>query len=189
MCRRLHLRFRLRQSNENLKRRLGIKDAMNYFRETEATKRQPSLKPIFEGVKVYVAKNLLNDQVKLYQIVASLGGDFSWTHSEDWTHFIYKGKLSDANKELEVAKQQGETIVRPSWLYDCQKQVKHVDEHQHLISNLTSMITATTVETLQKMSSIESDANFITCNGDESENRLEEPKEHECMSHENNSKI
>jgi hypothetical protein len=210
------------ESNENLKRRLGIKDAMNYFNEIEASPRQQDranalstanhraveepvshdrapasstqpVKRILRGVKVYVCKNLLKDQVDLYQIVESLGGDFSWTYSEDCTHFIYNGKLSDANKELKVAKDEAKIVVRPSWLYDCQKQVKHVDEHQHLISNRTSMIKANTVESMQKMSSVESDVNYKTCNEmsdvAESESRLEELKEDECMDHENNSKI
>ena len=56
---------------------------MSYFRETEATKRQPSLKQIFEGVKVYVCKNLLMNQVEMYEIVQDLGGDFRWNYSEE----------------------------------------------------------------------------------------------------------
>lgn len=100
-------------------------------------------KQILKGVRVYVCQNLLEKQIDLFKIVDSLGGDHSWFYCQGCTHFIYNGELSDDNKELKVAKDEGKIIVRPSWLYECQKQGNHVDEHEHFISNQTSMICET----------------------------------------------
>jgi hypothetical protein len=74
--------------------------------------------------------------VEYYDLVVHLGGQFLWNYNSSCTHFVYMGKLSDENdNELNLAKRENKCIVSPSWLYDCQRQNKHVCESLHLIAN------------------------------------------------------
>ncbi len=85
-------------------------------------------KTILNNIKVYVSNKLVKYQSELYKKVENLGGDFVWTFSDEFTHFIYQGRLTDNNNELKIAREKNKIIVTPQWLDECEQQNKRVKE-------------------------------------------------------------
>lgn len=88
---------------------------------------------VLKSCKVYVSRKLAKIQTDLYKIVESLGGDFCWTYNSDVTHFIYSGDIGDNVKELKIAIQDQKLIVLPDWIYACNENQTHLDEHGYLL--------------------------------------------------------
>jgi hypothetical protein len=92
-------------------------------------------KTILNNIKVYVSKKLVKYQSEFYKKVESLGGDFVWTFDDEFTHFIYQGRLNDNNNELQAALEMNRIIVSPEWLDECEKQNTRVNEHLFELPN------------------------------------------------------
>jgi hypothetical protein len=60
--------------------------------------------------------------------------EFLWTYDDTCTHFIYPGKLADADKELQVAKEGLKVILSADWLFECKEEV---DEALFLVGGST----------------------------------------------------
>jgi hypothetical protein len=95
---------------------------------------QPPKKQILKNVHVYVCKRFQKEQVKFYDLVVELGGNFLWNYNAACTHFIYTGRIDDDNdNELKTAKRESKIIVAPEWLSECKSQNVRVNEALYLI--------------------------------------------------------
>ncbi|XP_074911245.1 DNA topoisomerase 2-binding protein 1 isoform X2 [Buteo buteo] len=84
-------------------------------------------KPLADVV-IYVSKKLTKKQSELNALAASLGADYRWCLDETVTHFIYKGRQNDNNKEYKSVKERGIHIVSEHWLLESAQEYKRLPE-------------------------------------------------------------
>jgi len=95
---------------------------------------------------IYVSRKLVKQQTELGNIAQSLGAEFLWTYDDSCTHFIYAGKLTDTNKELKVAREQGKVILNASWLYECKEKGEMVDVSAYLLGGMSGPVAGKEIE-------------------------------------------
>ncbi|XP_010560342.1 PREDICTED: DNA topoisomerase 2-binding protein 1 [Haliaeetus leucocephalus] len=84
-------------------------------------------KPLADVV-IYVSKKLSKKQSELNALAASLGADYRWCLDETVTHFIYKGRQNDNNKEYKSVRERGIHIVSEHWLLESAQEYKRLPE-------------------------------------------------------------
>lgn len=74
---------------------------------------------IFDGLVISLASKLHKEFSHLSKVVTAHGGEFRWTYDKACTHFLFRGRLKDKNKEFCTATKDKKIIVSPFWIESC----------------------------------------------------------------------
>lgn len=81
--------------------------------------KQHMVSKIFDGLVISLAAKLHKEFSNLSKVVTTHGGEFRWTYDKACTHFLFRGRLKDKNKEFCTAKKDKKIIVSPCWIESC----------------------------------------------------------------------
>jgi len=85
---------------------------------------------VLEGVVVCVGKKLAaaGRAAEVHRVVEELGGAVAWQLAPAVTHLVFLGAAADRAKEFRAAREAGQQVVAPDWVFMCRDEGRRVEE-------------------------------------------------------------
>ena len=85
---------------------------------------------VLEGVVVCVGKKLAaaGRAAEVHRVVEELGGAVAWQLAPAVTHLVFLGAAADRTKEFRAAREAGQQVVAPDWVFMCRDEGRRVEE-------------------------------------------------------------
>ena len=85
---------------------------------------------VLEGVGVCVGRKLAaaGRAAEVHRVVEELGGAVAWQLTPAVTHLVFLGAAADRTKEFRQARDAGQQVVAPDWVFMCRDEGRRVEE-------------------------------------------------------------